>query len=293
VSFNFSNLVAQKVLRFASLQRLQAVITAKYQRFLRGEFSIRQVIRRPIELAQFACSVLLAMSRTGLTVGFHVNIDSQIPIGCGMGSSAAIILAIIYSVTQHCNLDLSAERLLQIGREIENLQHGYSSGLDLRLSQQGGCLLSRDNIIELRPAPKLLFYVVNTGQALSTTGECVAQVAPLFNSAKRKQQFAWVTTQLDQALQDNNQALFKEMIQYNQRLLVELGVVPRQVQNFIAELVASGGVAKISGAGAIAGDQAGILLVLTADLPKLIALCATYNYKLLALNIAAQGVHIV
>lgn len=293
VSFDFADLHYRKFLQFASLKRLKHVLHAKYQRFLSGELNIRQVLLKPATLAQFACSVLLERSHPNFARGVTLKLKSDIPIGCGMGSSAAIILAIIYALASQWNIACSAEQLLHLSQKIENLQHGYSSGLDLKLSHNGGCILLKNNIMEKRPTPNWPLYMVNTGRPIASTGECVAQVTSFFYSKNLRKEFTWVTETMDFALQTGNYNLFKEMVAYNHRLLVQIGVVPQRVQQFITELAAFDAVAKICGAGSVIGESAGVLLVSTAALPSLRALCTQYQYSLSPIVAAQQGVHLV
>ncbi len=63
--------------------------------------------------------------------------QSDLPIGCGMGSSAATILSVIYAIATHLHLPISQEKLFQLALEAENMQHGRSSGLDLKIVYAG------------------------------------------------------------------------------------------------------------------------------------------------------------
>ena len=59
---------------------------------------------------------------------------------------------------------------------------------------------------------------------------------------------------------DNTSELM-ENIKINHRLLCRTGVVPGPVQELVARIEKAGGAAKISGAGSVRGDSAGVLLV--------------------------------
>ncbi len=202
ISFDLGDLAYQQALRFASLDRLKERIKNKYRRFLRGEYSIRQVLKKPVELAQFAFSLFFEMLNVRPNQGVKIKVQSDIPMGCGMGSSAAIILSVIHALSQHLELALAPELLFRMALEVENLQHGHSSGLDLRISQQGGCLWMREGEIQSRALPRLPFYLINSGSPLSSTGECVSQVEPLFRRSSIGEDFAAVTESMDRALQE-------------------------------------------------------------------------------------------
>src|SRR5882724_9751340 len=57
ISFHLSDLAHRSRLSFGGLQQLKERIKRKYHRFIRGEYSIRQVLHKPFELAQFALGI--------------------------------------------------------------------------------------------------------------------------------------------------------------------------------------------------------------------------------------------
>jgi len=66
--------------------------------------------------------------------------------------------------------------------------------------------------------------------------------------------------------------------------------VPVPVQEFIAGIENAGGAAKISGAGAIAGTAAGMVLVFSYEPPA--ELCRLHNYPLLTVHTDEHGCRI-
>jgi mevalonate kinase len=280
ISFDFGDLAYQQALRYAALERIK-------------EFKIREVVQKPVELAQFALSLFFEILNVRPKHGVKIKVRSDIPIGCGMGSSAAIILSVIHAIAHHMGVNISPELFFRLGLEAENMQHGRSSGLDLRVSQEGGCLLAKAGQIIHRPIPQIPFYLVNTGAPVSTTGECVSAAAAFFKDNQLGDEFAAVTEMMDQALQANDKAVFCDAVCANQKLLEKIGVVPNKVQEFVAKLAKVEGAAKICGAGSVAGDNAGVLMVVIDDVLALTELCAQYRYNLLPIAPEARGVHVV
>ena len=80
-------------------------------------------------------------------------------------------------------------------------------------------------------------------------------------------------------------------VRENHKLLVKIGVVPDPIQQFIKDVEKWGGAAKTCGAGAVAGDSAGIVMVIAENPP--IELCQRYGYELSAVRGDPLGVRIV
>jgi mevalonate kinase len=291
ISFDLSDLSYAGRFSFSSLEQLKNRIKQKYHHFMHGDFKIREVLQKPFELAQFALSLCLEMLNIKLTEGMQIHVESTIPIGCGMGSSAATILSIIYAITKHLGVNLPTETFLRLALEAENAQHGISSGLDLRVSLYGGCVYLNNKILQSRPIPTFPMYLVNTGTPESNTGECVTRVAPHFLKGGIGDDFAAITDAMDALLRTGVND-FKKLIRANHELLVEIGVVPLKIQKFIHDIEQMDGGAKICGAGAVTGNNAGMVLIAADDVPALHAICQKYSYEILPIAVESRGVHV-
>lgn len=277
ISFDILNLSYHKTHTIQALRKLKHRLSTDYQKFLRGEYSIREVLKKPFELSQYALTSFLEKLNLSLhTGGIKLSTQSSIPIGCGMGSSAAMILSVMHAMREYFKIEVNTEHYLSYGMEIENLQHGQSSGLDLQISLTGGCLRYEKGNILTRPIPDFPMYLVNTGSPESSTGECVSHTKSLFKERHLHEQFSEVTNQLDTALLQNDLQAIKQSIKTNHRLLIHLGIVPERIQRFIFALEQAGAAAKICGAGSIVGHHAGIVLIISENNPVL--LCKEYGF---------------
>lgn len=293
ISFHLSDLAYENGFTVSALKQLKNHIKGQYQRFISGDCTIRDVLQQPIELAQFAFSLFQDALNIHLTQGMKIHIQSTIPMGCGMGSSAATVLSILHAIAHHLRMDISSELFYQLGLEAENMQHGHSSGLDLRVSLYGGCLYVKENMLCQRAIPILPMYIVNTGTPKTSTGECVMRAAHFFKTSTLAQDFGAVTDALDRALQNNHMDSAMMAIRENHRLLTHIGVVPEKIQQFIAAVEDKASAAKICGAGAVSGLAAGIVLVLTEDPMALHTLCEHYGYEILPVTGEPRGVHVI
>jgi mevalonate kinase len=293
ISFDLSDLSYQRRLSLSTLDSLKDRIKEKYHRFVSGDFKIRDVLQKPVELAQVAFSLFFEVLNIKLTQGIKIHVESTIPMGCGMGSSAATVLSVVHAIANHLEMNLTPEMFLRLGLQAENMQHGYSSGLDLQVSMYGGCLYIKEGQLHQRAVPTIPMYLVNTGSPANTTGECVEAVAHYFKTSQIGNDFAAVTDAMDAAFQDAHLVRAQESVQANHDLLVRIGVVPEAVQQFATSVQEMGGAAKICGAGAISGDKAGVALVVTQDEAALAELCARYQYSLLPIVGESRGVHVI
>ncbi len=262
IHFKLLDLAYAKAHTARALKLLAKNLRHEYDKFLAGNVTIRSVLKRPFELLQYSVSSLLEYINMQLPKGLEIAVDSNIPMGCGMGSSASAVISTLYALANFLQLDWQRKDFLAFSRNIENLQHGKSSGLDLHLVTYGGCVLFHNGEAQTRRAPQTSLCIVNTGKPDSSTGECVAAAALHFAEHKSLAvEFAEITHAIDMALATEHMPDVIQGIRANHKLLQRIGVVPAKVADFISDIEASGGAAKICGAGAIQGDNAGIVLL--------------------------------
>lgn len=291
VYFKLADLSYAKSLTFQALSKLKSKLQQEYGNFLRGNTSISTVLKKPFELLQYSVSNILDVINVPLKRGVEIAVDSQIPIGCGMGSSAAAVLSSVYSLCNLMGLDWEIEQYLSLAKKIEDLQHGKSSGVDLQLVANGGCVrYQHDKQLEQRVFPNLKLTIVNTGKPQSTTGECVTKVAEIMHAAKARE-FGVVANAVDCALQSQDNEALQEAVQRNQRLLESIQVVPSRVTNFIRDLEHIGAAAKVCGAGSIYGDNAGVVLVIGDQ--NILPVVENYGYQMQTVEVDNHGMQIV
>lgn len=111
-------------------------------------------------------------------VGVHIHTD--LPVGRGMGSSAALAVALVRALARLEGRQASAAECHERGFLIERVFHGAPSGLDHTVSSLGGAILYRrlPQGIEHHALalPDLSLVVLDTG-VQGNTAALVAQVA--------------------------------------------------------------------------------------------------------------------
>jgi mevalonate kinase len=289
VQFSLPDLDYTKLMTVNTLRGLKNRLEQKYQQFTRGEGHVRDILQTPFELAQFVMINTADYLKASLN-DVSIHTDSTIPIGCGLGSSAATSLSVVYAVAKFMDSEMQKEEYLQLGQAAEKLQHGYPSGLDVQTILQGGCLRWEDSECTTQACALSEFTVINTGKPSATTGECVAHVANNFKDSDIWQEFSAVTNDIGTALANNDMTLLGRSIEDNHQLLNTIGVVPNTVMNFSKACASNGVHVKVCGAGSCSGDNAGMLWAI-GELDALPALLEEFGYTEQTLQLEQQGVH--
>ena len=276
VSFDLPGSAESHSLTVMALRDLKRRVDKKYREFLCGEVGIGYVLAAPVDLFRFAFIHTLDGLHRKLDSGIVMKLRSTIPVGCGMGSSAATVLSEIRALGHYLRVDFKPDWYYEYSLEAEKLQHGKPSGVDSYISLHGGCACFKEGVANPLSLPRMKMYMVQTGIPETTTGECVMEVERNFKNSEIWSEFEDVTVAFGEALQSNDDQKLRWLVRENNRLLVAIGVVPARVQRFIADIEQSGGSAKICGAGAVMGENGGVVLVF-ADVPPT-ELCAKHGY---------------
>lgn len=277
-------------LSFDAFRQHANLIEQRYQSFLQGKRTIQTVLTRPEEL--LICTIQQFEQRyQPLNVGhWHFKIHANVPMGRGLGSSAAVIVSLLASLFKQHQIKPLPEEILTLSQLIESRQHGQSSGIDPATLIYAGVLRyqPKQPIQKITPPP-LNAWLIDSGAPLSSTGECVESVKLQHqHNDALWQQFRNTTQHIEDALTQNDITSLQQGIQQNHQLLIQIGVVPNTIQTFIKELqMQYNAAAKICGAGSIAGEQAGVILCFSELAPT--KLCQTYGYTCQPITLQSQG----
>ena len=291
ISFELADFQSSESFTLRALRDMRERVMRNYRLFLNGDLGIRDVLYKPVELFEYMFINLLDGLHLKLNESLSIRTVSNIPIGCGLGSSAATVLSAARAVGHYFRVDFRPDWYYRYSMEAEKLQHGYPSGVDSYISVHGGCALFQNEKATTVPLPRFNLYLVNTGTPEATTGECVVQVRQHHERDLIWNDFESVTRGLEQALRQNDMDEIRRHIRENNQLLIRIGVVPEKVQRFIGSVEAAGGAAKIVGAGSVRGDQGGMVLVVDDRAPT--QLCKEYNYTITSVRGDPLGTRII
>jgi mevalonate kinase len=291
VAFELPDAGERESFTLLALQDFKRRALNNYHLFLEGQLGIRDVLHKPVDLFKFGFITVLDGLHRKLDSGIVIKLKSSIPIGSGMGSSAAAVLSELRALGHYLRVDFKPEWYYEYSLESEKLQHGHPSGVDSYISLYGGCVAFQNGAARSVPLPRMNMYLVETGAPETTTGECVVQVKEQFQNDLIWNDFEAVTHEVEKAVRENNSAMMRSLLRENHRLLCRIGVVPPKVQQFVADVETAGGAAKICGAGSVRGQNGGVVLVLADFMPTTLA--EKYGYKVSPVRGDPLGTRIV
>lgn len=210
---------------------------------------------------------------------YEIKIESQIPIGSGLGSSAAISACYIAALLNFLKVKCDINTLNGLVYEAEKVFHGNPSGADNATIVFGESIWYRKESAELKlihllpfSVPSKLadnFVLINTGIPKETTKDMVELVKLKFKSQKSKFQKILddqerLVRSLLEVLKNTDEAGFIKIIREGEKNLESIGVCSSQVKKLIRQIEKSGGAAKICGAGG-ATKATGIVLAYHKD----------------------------
>ena len=195
--------------------------------------------------------------------GFDITVESDIPLGAGLGSSAAVVVAGIDAATRALGEPLDRRELAERAYRAEfEVQDGQASRADTFCSTMGGAVRVEGDDCEPIDAPNLPFVVGFDGGA-GDTGELVAGVRAL----RAEHEFAADTVESIGDLVRTGEDLLAnadpeeppapdllaelgELMDFNHGLLAALGVSARSLDAMVwAARDAGAHGAKLTGAG--------------------------------------------
>jgi mevalonate kinase len=135
-------------------------------RFLGGK-SGNPVVPDPRELLrplQLAAEVTMKQVGSG-NRGLQLNVECEIPVAAGLGSSASTTVAIISAVARSRQIELSKQAIFKLAFVPENYLHGKPSGVDQASCIYGGMIqFNRPfNVKTVRPEKEPVLLVCDTG----------------------------------------------------------------------------------------------------------------------------------
>ncbi len=197
---------------------------------------------------------LLGKSLKNLSGRFHLF--SNIPVGVGMGASAALCVAVARWFA--AENELNKDSIYSFAKQLENMFHDKSSGIDIAgVAADEGIYFQQDQISTLKQTWKPYWYL-SAGSQVSITSHCVnyvenlRKIDPIYaKNLDMKMNESVLKAKI--ALENNKPESLKnlaEAMQESARCFQEWGLVSENLQNHMQYLLNLGALAaKPTGSG--------------------------------------------
>lgn len=206
--------------------------------------------------------------------GYTYSISSAIPMGRGLGSSAAYSATIAAGLLElYTGREWSIPEINICAYKIEKYFHKNSSGVDTSTSVMGGLIYYRKEFEFLKTISSLavkipkhftdMLVLIDTGKPAESTGDMVQQVGTFFNTHPARTEALLnetekITKRFVVSLMKEDNILFQRSIKENESILEKLGVVSTSTISLIKKLKKNG-VGKVTGGGGRTGSSGFVL----------------------------------
>ncbi len=228
-----------------------------------------------------------------------IEVETTLPIGSGLGSSASLAASIVGGISAYFHLGWDREKINDVTYLAEKMVHGNPSGVDNTAVVYGGLLRfergmqGEANILQNLTVHKILqkIWLIDSGKPEETTGEMVGQVREQYikNPVVMTDYFARIGS-ISRTLQYDleHDKFSPDWIGENERLLEQLGVVGERAKKIIADIEKLGGYAKVCGAGGVKSGS-GVLLAYHPDDAKFEQWLRSRGYTYFQDHIGGEG----
>jgi mevalonate kinase len=187
---------------------------------------------------------------------FSLQVTSTIPVSAGLGSGAAISVAIIKAVSGFLGKKVSVSELSDLVFEVEKIHHGTPSGIDNTvIAYQKPIFYIRDNPIQFLEINQPTHWIIaDTGEKTPTL-ETVSAVRNLHTADPVKyddifQKIGQIAVDAREPLKKGDIVTLGLLMKENQRLLSQLNVSCSSLDTLIQAANSAGAEgAKLSGGG--------------------------------------------
>jgi mevalonate kinase len=186
----------------------------------------------------------------------QLELHSDIPISSGLGSGAAISVAITRSISEYFQQTLAPEEVSQIAFEVEKLHHGTPSGIDNTVVTFEQAVHYEQNApTQIFKIPHEFKLVIADSGKPAPTATAVAKVRDGWKADRKRYEaiFDEIRALIDpghRALLENQPKVLGRLMDENHRFLQEMGVSSEPLDRLVESAKEAGAIgAKLSGGG--------------------------------------------
>ena len=216
-----------------------------------------------------ACALNSVFTALGVTrpPACTVQISSTIPVAAGMGSGAAVSVAILRALSAFLGSPLADERVSALAYEVEKLHHGTPSGIDNTVITYAlPVYFARGQPVQTLGLPRPFTLVIGDTGVASPTAVAVGDVRRAWQADPAKSetlfdQVGQVAQTARAAIEAGQTEALGPLMDENQALLSQLGVSSPELERLVLAARRAGALgAKLSG-----GGRGGNMIALARD----------------------------
>ncbi|MBI5945558.1 MAG: mevalonate kinase [Chloroflexi bacterium] len=188
--------------------------------------------------------------------GVNISIASTIPVASGLGSGAAVSVALIRALSSFANKSLSDDEVNSLAYEIEKLHHGTPSGIDNSvITYNQPVYFIKGQPIETFKVGKPFTIVIGDTGISALTKESVGDVRRLWlrdsvNLETIFDEIGQISLIARRSIESGKPELLGELMDQNHALLQSLTVSSHELDNLVEAARNAGALgAKLSGGG--------------------------------------------
>ena len=240
----------------------------------------------------YVSAVIEKMSEIADIKGVNLRIDSNIPVGSGLGSSAAVTIATIQALNLLFGCGLELEDIASLGHNIEKMIQGAASPTDTYVSTMGGVVMI--------PMKKKL-DTIDCGIVIGNTGSFSSTRQLVSNVASLKENYPQIIDPIlstigkismtgEDLVNRKDYLAIGRLMDINQGLLDAIGVSSSELSSLIYAARSSGAYsAKITGAG---GGGCMVALVHPSGIEKVASAITQAGGEAIITKVTEQGVKV-
>ncbi len=235
----------------------RAAIAASIDRHVSVQLSVSDKAPKAFADARLEQAVVVAATRMNIPRhGLDLSIETNLPLAVGLGSSAALSVALVRALAALTNRELDLEAICAHAYAIEEVFHGHPSGIDNSVATyQGLIAFQRGKALRPLPCRRSTPLVVAIGRSPRQTRKVVTELRSRWqdNPSRFEPLFDQVQELVEQgidALDDGDLDRLGTLMNANHAILKQLGVSTDELDAMIAMARAHGALgAKLTGGG--------------------------------------------
>lgn len=198
----------------------------------------------------------LFISRVSPFPNLNISITSTIPVASGLGSGAAVTVALVRALSAHLDYPMTDEEVNAFAYDIEKLHHGTPSGIDNTvITYAKPVFFIKTQPIEVFNVLEPFTIVIGDTGIPAPTKESVADVRKLWEADQARWESVFdevgeIAKQAKERIETGDWRLLGELMNQNHALLQEMTVSSPELDTLVEAARKAGAVgAKLSGGG--------------------------------------------